>query len=303
MRARVRGRGSLQARTSVFAYTLLLPAFALIALFVAYPLYVAVNVSLRSGRGLSLADVAHRTMTLQNYAEMAQDPATWQSLWLSVVYTLGATIPAFAIGLGTALLLNQRFPGRRWFRTAILLPWPVPGVVAAITFLWMMDGSYGVVNYALRATGLISENVAWFFRPDTAMFAVIVPTVWKAYPFFTIVILAALQSIPPEMYEAARVDGCTAPALFRWITWPFIKMPAVLGLVLTGLWVFREFDFIYAITRGGPSGATETLAIRIYNEAFRFYNLSYAATLGLLALLVAALVVLAIFPQLKRDYL
>lgn len=251
---------------------------------------------------MNFAQIGQLPLSLRNYAEVLSAPETWRGVWLSVVYTVGATVPSFVLGLGTALLLNRRFPGRRLFRTLVLLPWAVPGVVAAVGFLWILDASYGVLNYALESVGLISEGVAWFSDPDTAMFAVILPTVWKGYPFFTLALLAALQSIPDELYEAARVDGASPFSQFRYITWPGIRTTAVLTIVLIGLWVFREFDFIYPLTGGGPDGATETLAIRIYNEAFGFFNMGVAGALGILTLLIAAVFVLILYPKMREDF-
>jgi multiple sugar transport system permease protein len=292
--------GRRQSR--LFAYALLAPAFLLVLALMAYPLGQAVNLSLREGRVMNLDRVNELPITLDNYRRVLTRDSTWHSLWLSVVYTVASTSVAFVIGLGAALILNRRFAGRRVLRTLVLLPWAVPGVIVSIGFLWLLDSSYGVVNYFLRTSGLITSDPAWFFNRDTALTAVILPTVWKGYPFFCLMLLAALQSIPSELYEAARVDGANALHVFRAITWPGIQTTAVLAIVLNGLWAFREFDFIYATTRGGPSGATETLAIRIYNEAFGFFQLGIASALGLMTLMLAAVVVLATFPLLKKEF-
>lgn len=284
------------------AYTLLLPAFIVVGSFLAYPLYLILRLSFHEGQIMNFRQLEEFSFTFYHYIQVLGDAATWNSLWVSVVYTALSTGFAFLIGLGTALLLNRKFLGRRWFRTLILLPWSVPGVVAVLAFVWILDASYGVFNYFLRSLGIIQENIAWFADPSTAMIAVVIPTVWKGYPFFTLMILAALQSIPRELYEAAEVDGAAKMALFRYITWPGIQTTAVLATILNSLWVFREFDFIYPTTGGGPAGATETLAIRIYDQAFSFFQMSTASALGVMTTLLCLVAVLAAFPLLKGEF-
>ena len=233
---------------------------------------------------------------------MLGSDATWHSVGVTLVYLVGTIGPAFAIGLLTALLLNRAFPGRRWLRSFILLPWAVPGVIVSIVFLWLLDGSFGVVNALLRQAGWLSTDLAWFANDDTALGAVIVATVWKAYPFFTLTLLAALQAIPATLYEAARVDGATAWQRFRHISWPGIRAAAVLAAILNTLWALREFDIIYVTTGGGPDRATETLAVRIYQEAFAFFRMGTASALGVLTMVFAALLALASMRALRREY-
>jgi multiple sugar transport system permease protein len=225
----------------------------------------------------------------------------WAAFGHSAIYTIGALVPAFLAGLVFALLFNRAFPARRWLRSLLLLPWAVPGVVVSITFLWMLDASYGVVNAMLRDLGLSTSDIAWFVDARTAMAAVIVPTVWKSFPFFTITILAALQSIPVTLYEAARVDGASAWQQFVHVTWPGIHKPAMLAVLLNALWTFREFDIIYASTRGGPAGATETLGILVYREAFESFRFGTAAAIGVLMLATATVFVLLATRVLREE--
>jgi multiple sugar transport system permease protein len=237
-----------------------------------------------------------------NYRVVLASEATWHSVWITLVYLLGTIGPAFAIGLGTALLLNRAFPGRRWLRSFILLPWAVPGVIVSIVFLWLLDGSFGVVNALLRDAGWLATDLAWFASDETALAAVIVATIWKAYPFFTLTLLAALQAIPASLYEAAQVDGAGAWQRFRFVTWPGLRAAASLAAILNTLWALREFDIIYLTTGGGPDRATETLAVRIYQEAFAFFRLGTASALGVLTIGLAAVLVLASLRPLRREY-
>lgn len=281
---------------------MLSPAVIAVLFLLAYPLYVALNVSFREGRTMNIARLDRLPFGAANYRRVLDDPAIWDALLRSAVYVIGAIGPGFAIGLALAVLLNREFPGRRWLRSLMMLPWAVPGVVASIAFLWILDGSFGVGNALLRRAGLIDEGVAWFVRQDTAMLAVIVPTIWKSFPFFTLTMLAAMQSIPGQLYEAARIDGANALDLFRHVTWPGIRGPALLAVILNSLWAFKELDIIFAATGGGPAGATETLALTVYLEAFANFRLGSASALGLMMMLLCAALVLLALPRLKRRF-
>ena len=285
----------------LFHVSLLLPAVVLGLLVLAYPLYLIVDSSVRQVGFPNVATLNAAPTTTANYSALANDPTFRQSLWVSLLYTLGGTIPAFLIGLGTALLLNRRFPLRRIFRTLILLPWAVPAVVASFLFLWILNASYGVLDYFLVKAHLSSTYIPWLASQHWALLGVIIPTVWKSYPFFCLLILAALQSIPKDLYEAARVDGAPVVATFRAITWPGIRNAAYLAFVLQALWTFREFEVIYPMTAGGPGGSTQTLAIYLYNEAFEFFHMGYASALGMVTAVICVAFVAVMYPRLRRT--
>lgn len=287
----------------LFAYALLAPAFLAVALLIAWPIYVVLQMSVRPGRSLALTELLAQPLGLANFERVLASPATASAFAHSAIYTVGTLVPAFIAGLCAALLFHRAFPARRWLRSLMLLPWAVPGVVVSLNFLWMLDASYGVVNAVLRRLGLAATDIAWFVDADTAMIAVIVPTVWKSFPFFAITILAALQSIPVSHYEAARVDGATAWQQFVHVTWPGIRRPAALATLLNALWTFREFDIVYASTGGGPAGATETLGILVYREAFASFRFGIAAALGVLMLATALVVVVVMMRSLKDEAL
>ncbi|MFR9725550.1 carbohydrate ABC transporter permease [Streptomyces sp. MS19] len=289
-------------RRSLFAYVTLSPTLAVVGLLMAYPLYVAIDLSLRGGQISDLLNLEQNPLTFDNYGDVLTDPGLVNDIVRSMVYTLGVVVPAFAIGLGLAVLLNKAFPGRRIIRPLVLLPWAVPGVVVSAAFSWMLDASYGVVNSLLRSTGLIDGNVAWLADPDTAMVAVILPTIWKYYPFFVLVLLAQLQSVPGELYEAARVDGASPLRQFTHVTWPAVRTASALAIVITGIGVFREFDFIFPLTGGGPNDATQTLAIRIYNEAFQFFEMGTAAALGIVTMAICGALLMAAGRSVRREF-
>jgi len=289
-------------RSRWVGYALLLPAMVAVGFLVAYPLYLVVATSLRQGKSLNVLHLSQLPLGLGNYRLVLGSDATWHSVGVTLVYLVGTIAPAFAIGLVTAILLNRSFPARRWLRSFILLPWAVPGVIVSIVFLWLLDGSFGIVNALLRDAGWLSTDLAWFATDETALGAVIVATIWKSYPFFTLTLLAALQAIPASLYEAAQVDGAGAWQRFRFVTWPGLRAAATLSVILNTLWALREFDIIYLTTGGGPDRATETLAVRIYQEAFEFFRLGTASALGVLTMVLAALLVLASLRPLRREY-
>lgn len=286
-----------------FPYILLAPAFAAVVFLLAYPLALVAQMSLRVGDSMDFSKISRLPLGLDNFRTVLGDERTWTALGQTVVYVTGSIGPAFLIGMLVALLLNQTFPGRRWLRSLILLPWAVPGVIVSILFLWLLDTTYGVVNAMLRDSGLIASDIRWLTRPENAMIGVIIPTIWKASPFFTLTLLAALQSIPESLYEAARVDGAGTLARFRYVTWPGIRGSAVLAAILQTLWVLREFDIIFAMTGGGPVGSTETLALLVYTEAFGNFRMGTASALGVLILALALGVILLSLRPLRTEYL
>lgn len=294
------GRG-LAARQLRLYWMMLAPALILGGALILYPMYLAVDVSFRDIGMVTMDSLGDSSRTLDNYAQLWTDPKIRDSVLLAVLYTVGSIVPAFILGLVTALLLNKRFPGRRVLRTLVLLPWAVPTVLAAIAFLWLLDASYGVVNYLLTSVGLIDENIAWLASTDTALIAVIIPTVWKIYPFFTLILLAALQAVPGDLHEAAAVDGAGEFRQFTAITWPVIRPAAWLSLILQGLWTFREFDVIYPMTGGGPADSTNTLAIKVFNEAFNQFEMGFASALGILTMVIGAIAVMVFYRKLRDQ--
>jgi multiple sugar transport system permease protein len=291
---------SIAGRRQLIAWSMLTPAIASVVFLLAWPIWVAVSASLRIGNAMTVSRLSTLPLGWGNWERVLGDSDTWTSLLLSVEYTVGSMVPAFILGVGLAVLLNREFPGRRWIRSLMMLPWAVPGIVAGVAWLWLLDGSYGLINGLLRSVGI--QGVAWYARSDTAMVAIILPTLWKAFPFFTLTALAAMQAIPEVLYEAARVDGAAAPELFRYITWPGIRAPMLLALVLNSLWAFKEIDIIYATTSGGPAGATDVLAMHVYQTAFEDFNMGPAAALGLLMMVFSGVLLLMAVPQLRQRF-
>lgn len=269
-------------------YILLIPAVLLIAAIIAYPLILSINLSLQDVK-IARIGADDQPWTLKNYQTLFTSPEFWHSCWVTIRLVLTVTIACFVIGMGTALLLNQVFRGRKLARLLVALPWAIPEVVAVIGFWWIFDSSFGVVNWALVTLGITVKPIAWFSSGSGAFFVVAVVMIWKGYPFVSIMLLAGLQAIPNEFYEAARVDGATAWQRFTKITLPTLSPVLNVTLVLVMLWVFRDFSIIYVLTQGGPINATETLGIMTYEQAFSFFKMGYASAVGVVTLIICAI--------------
>lgn len=287
-RASRRGR-AFGRKIVVLGY--LAPSLIAVAGSLLFALILLGGVSLRDIELGRLSAILEAPLSLTNYAEVLSDPATWRSFGVAILYVIGSTLLPFIAGLAMALLLNQRMPGRRVLRTLALVPWAVPGITATIAFVWMLQPTYGVWNYILRSLGLIDTDVNWFGDPALALIAVILPTSWKAIPYFTLMLLAGLQAIPRELYEAAEVDGAGRFARLRWITLPGLAPFILVSLIFSAMHSFRDFDFIYGSTQGGPDGATETVAVRVFNLAFEDFDMGNAATLGVVTFVLVGVLV------------
>ena len=295
------GASDFNRRQTTLSFVLLAPAAMAVLLLLIYPLYRVIDISLRDGRSMNFAKISELPLGLGNYTKVFADDQFWHSVLNSTLYVGGSVSAAFLIGLITALLLKEKLPGTRIWRTIILVPWAVPGVIVSIVFLWMLDGSFGVVNSILRNLGLPIGNHPWFVDRSTALMSVMMPTIWKAYPLITLTLLAALQSIPRELYEAAGVDGANRLQNFAYITWPGIRGAGLLVVMISSLGVFRDVDIIYATTGGGPARATETLSLYLYNEAFEFFRMGTAAAVGVVMIAIAAVIAAGLMLWQRRS--
>jgi multiple sugar transport system permease protein len=285
---RRRGFGLDLARPSRqhwLGYLLLAPAVLLIALLIVYPLFISADLSLQNV-GIARLDQAHKPYTVANYERLFGSADFWSASWVTLQLVVVVTLSCFVVGLGTALLANARFRGRAVVRLLVALPWAVPEIVATVIFGWMFDSSFGLMNWLLLKAGLISETINWFSSPDAAFWVVCTTMTWKGYPFVSIMVLAGLQSIPDDFYNAAKVDGANAWQRLIYITLPSLMPVIAVTLVLVMLWVFRDFSIIYTLTGGGPLKATQTLAIMTYEQAFGFFHMGYASAIGIVTLVI-----------------
>jgi multiple sugar transport system permease protein len=266
-------------------YVLIAPAFLLLGAVIVYPVGRALWMSLHK-IVLTQPLSGNPFVGLENYVEMVQAPYFWNSVENTFVWTFANLVVQLLLGTGVALLLNQNFPMRALVRGIVLIPWITPSVVAALTWRWMYDAEFGIVNALLLQLGLLEETIAWLGNTNTAMAAVIVESIWKGTPFVTVMILAVLQAVPQELYEAAKVDGANALKRFRFITIPLILPTLIIAATLTTVYTFNNFNAIWLMTAGGPLRATETLTILVYREAFQQFNLGTSTAAGMIVFVI-----------------
>ena len=237
---------------------------------------------------------------LTNYNRMFSDGKFWNAMRVTFVF-MGATIVvAVGAGLVAALLMNQAFRGRSLARTIMTLPWALPDIPTIIIFYWILNPSFGVINiFAHIFLPWLSQNPKWLQDSSLAMPLVVAIASWKAFPFYGLVTLAAMQSIPHELYEAAKVDGANSVQSFRYITIPALTPTLMLLGVLACIFSFRQFALVFLATGGGPGRVTETLVIQVYKTAFTSFDFSYGATLGVAGFTVV-LGITMIFAYLQR---
>ncbi|TDE15050.1 carbohydrate ABC transporter permease [Jiangella asiatica] len=265
-----------------FALVLTLPGFALLAAVVLYPLIAALVTAFFEQ---SLVLPGREFVGFDNLRDVFQDDF-WQLLRQTLVFTAGSTILPFVIGFGLALALNTGIRGQRVFRGLLLVPWLVPGVVVSFLWMWIFNANYGVLNGVLENIGLLDSPQAWLADPGQASAAVIIAKTWQSFPWIMVMLLAALQTVPVELHEAAEVDGAGAVRRFFAITVPHLKGIIGIVLLLELIWNFQHFDIIYVMTGGGPAGSTQTFATAVYETAFKGFDLGHAGAIGLLWMLI-----------------
>jgi multiple sugar transport system permease protein len=283
-------------RFSATPYLFLLPAFGVMTLVVFYPMLYNVVNSTFSGR---VFDQAPRFIGLGHYMNLLSDPEFFDSLRLTLIWTIGVTALQYTVGLITALLLNQVVVSVRFARSMYILPWIVPGVVAAVVFRFMYNYDAGLVNLTLRQLGLDGLTRAWVANMNTAMGAAMVLGIWKGFPFYMVMLLAGLQTVPLELFDAAHIDGASGLQTLRFVSLPFLRPVSITSLLLGIIWTANYFDGIYLLTGGGPAQATTTLPIYIYKTAFSTMDLNRASAASVL-LLVAVVLLATLYLAITR---
>ena len=265
-------------------YLLILPAVFVIFCVFFYPLFTAVDMSLH--KFILTKPGSQPFVGLKNYWDLIKNPIFSNSLEKTAIWTGVNLFAQLFFGILVALLLNQNFRGRALARAAVLVPWVTPSVVAVLSWRWMYDAQFGIINDLLVKLGLIEKGIAWLGNTNTAMAAVIVESIWKGTPFVAIMILASLQTVPKDMYDAAKVDGAGSIACFFNVTVPLIMPTLMIAATLTTIYTFNSFNAIWLMTEGGPLRATETLTMLVYTLAFRDFNFGQASAAGVITLLV-----------------
>lgn len=269
-----------------FMLALILPAVLILIAFQIVPILIGANASFRN---YSLFNPQKTFVGFANYQRILADPLFYGTILPNTfLFMLISVSGGLLAGLILAVMLNRRFRGERLVRTAILLPLMVAPVVAAIMITWMFNDQFGIANVIIQFLGF--EPVAWLVSRWTALAVVIMTDIWLWTPWFTILILAALQTLPPEPHEAARIDGANAWQVFRNITLPLLRPVLMVCIVIRTIDAFRVFDIVWTITKGGPARSTEVFSIYAYKQAFLYLNFD----MGSAASLIGAVIIMAV---------
>ena len=260
----------------------MLPLLVCVALFLVWPIAEAVRLSFV--RYNPLRPDEQPFVGLDNYIFVLEDPLFWESFHQAIVWTGFSTVLQALIGVGLALLLHLPLRGINAFRGLLLFPYIVPTVVIALNWRWLFNSEIGIVNHLLMSAGIISERIAWLSTPDMAMASAILLNVWKYTPFVVIVVLARLQTIPTELYDAAKVDGAGGFRRFRDITLPQLAEVLAVVVVFRTIWTFNKFEEIFLLTRGGPGTSTYNLALYAYDQSIANLRMGVGAAAGVIML-------------------
>jgi multiple sugar transport system permease protein len=265
------------------AYAFTLPAIGLLAVVLLVPLGHVIYLSVQTDAGGGEMVFSG----LSNYSRFVDDPLFWNALRNTAVFTVGSVTLHLLLGMAAALLLNRQIRGRTVFRIIALVPWMFSSVVVAVLWNWMYSPQFGVINDILDRLGFHSAaEVAWLGDLDLALPAVIFANAWRGFPFVMIMVLAGLQTIPREQYEAADVDGASGLAAFRYVTLPHLRFVIGIAVILDSIWTFRYFDLIQVMTRGGPANATEVLVTFVYRNSFEYFKFGYASAIAVITFLI-----------------
>jgi multiple sugar transport system permease protein len=279
-------------------FLFVLPIVVLVLALVAYPFCYAIYLSMtRKFVGMPAVFVG-----FENYVRLASDGFFLRAVWNSLIFTFGSVVFKLMLGMAMALVLTSNIRFRSVFTGILLVPWVAPTVVSALNFLWIYDGSLGVLNYLLvKVFRILPQGVGWLSEAGTAMASVIFVNIWRGFPFFGISFLAGMKAIPGELYEAASVDGASALQRFFYVTLPSLRNIMIIVVLLSTIWTFNDFGIVYILTKGGPGGATMVLPVFTYEMAFGAQRLGDAIAVALYMLPPLALVIIVLSRHMRRG--
>ncbi len=282
-------------REKSFPYLLVAPAVAVLLALSIYPLLYIIKISFQTGSGEGVR------WSLANFTRLFSDSFFRDALLHTLIYAAVALTAEFLIGLGLALLVDRPLRGRSVFRAALLIPMMLPSVVVGVVWRLMFNPSFGAINGTLKSLGANTDDLTWTASPALALISVICVDVWQWTPFMFLILLAGLQSIPQEPYEAAMVDGASWRQTFFHVTLPLLRPAILIALLLRTMDLLRVFDQIFILTEGGPGFATETVSLYIYRAAFRFFDFGYAAAMSFVLLVLTNAISYAYIRLLQRQ--
>lgn len=293
------GKLSLQTKRKLQPYLYIAPVMILLLLAFGYPLIKSIVMSFQDYKLSRLDKVSWNNF--KNYIAMFTDKNFLLLLKNSVIYVVVAVICQFLLGLGLALGLNGKFRGRGIYQSIVFLPWAFSAFVVGLLFRWSFNGEYGVVNDVLLKLGIIKDKISWLGTPGLSLAVVIMAMIWIGIPFFGINILAALQSVPEDIYEAADMDGCGTFRKFFTLTLPYIKPTIIMTILLRTIWIFNSFDLVVIVTEGGPANYSQTLPSYMYTQAFSSYDFGLAGAFGVLLMVILTLYALIFLKITQYD--
>jgi multiple sugar transport system permease protein len=280
------GRRAFTRRRALTIAAFLAPAFVAVAVFTYYPMIAG---SLGAFRTWTIYNIAEQPWTgLDNFRAVLADPLFYGTVWNTVVWVVGSIVPQFVIGFALALWMRRNFRFRGLYQALVFFPWAISGFLIGVLFRWMFNSEFGVINDLLLRTGLVDTPLPWLASPALAMPAVIIANIWYGVTFFAIMILAALQSVPDELYEAAALDGAGKVRVFWSVTVPYIRTTLALTVLLRTIWIFNFPDLIFGMTAGGPGGRTHIVTSYMI-EITQQGEYGRASALGLIVMLVLAI--------------
>ncbi len=274
---------SLEKRYARIGVVLIAPTVLVFCAVILYPLISAIYLSLFS---IYTPTLAGEWVGVDNYTALLASGDFWNAALNTLIWTVGTLMLQLVFGVAMALLLNQSIVFQSLARSLVLFPYFLSTVVAVLVWRWLFNDLYGILNHVLLIAGLIDAPVNWLGQMPNAMISIILVGAWKYFPFVVIVVLARLQSIPEQLYEAATIDGAGPFQRFTDITLPQLRDVLVVVVLLRAIWDFKEFDLIYLMTGGGPVRATQTLSLLVYEEAFRLNRMGMASTYAVAMMLV-----------------
>ena len=277
---------------------LILPALLVMGLFTVYPMFEGLRIAFTNS---NLLKERWSYIGFQNFIRLLSDDVFWISLYHSVLLTTVVVFLQFVLGLILALAMNQKLPGMSLFKSVIMASWVIPVAATIILFKFMAQPDIGLINIVIRALGFENLNRYWLGDPDAALPFIMLLHLWRNVPFYGVAFLAAMQTIPKTLYEAADIDGANAWNKFRYITLPGIRSMAIVMVTIHVLWTFNNFDFVYLATGGGPVNATDVLPVYVYRQCWSSYTVGYGASIGTVMLLLLMLYFIAFIKISERE--
>lgn len=273
------------------------PAELILLIFLAYPFFLGLWLGLTD----TLVGRKGHYIGFENYASLLHDPSFWLAVFNTFIYTVVAVFLKAALGVGLALVLNREFRAKGLIRAIVLLPWIIPTALSAIAFWWLYDSTFSGISWTLKKIGLIDHFIDFLGDPWNARFSLIAANVWRGVPFFTIGLLAGLQTISPDLYEAADIDGASSWKKFWRITLPLLTPLLTVVTIFSTIWTFADFQLVWIITRGGPAGATHIFGTLSFQRAMQGGHFGEGAAISNFMLPVLVVCVFIAFLFLRKE--